>query len=206
MRIGFDLDGTLITCRKKQLECLRTGVGGYAKTILWDDLWLAKRNGRNSADALRLQSVPEPVIASTLSFWIRNIESQAFLSKDKLFSGAVGTLQALKEGNSLFLISARKSEIALRAQISKLGLTSYFEKVEVVPGDHVAEAKADVFTELNLDCYIGDTELDWLAAKASGVTPFILSTGQRSECFLRERSIEPIYARLDLVTEALNAL
>ncbi|PJG45159.1 hypothetical protein CAF53_25490 (plasmid) [Sphingobium sp. LB126] len=205
MIVGIDFDGTIVSCRDKQIACLRDGVGALRSNINWSAVWRRKRNGLNNPSALSTYKFNESEISQINDYWRRNIESRAYARYDKLLPNVRSVLESIRINNKIFLISARKNSHILHWQLKELSLLQHFSDVVVVEPARASEAKAQAFVRLGLDCYVGDTETDFAASLAAGIPGYIVSTGQRSEGFLKRSGVRNIFGGISAIQKVLNA-
>ncbi|MDR5751443.1 MULTISPECIES: HAD hydrolase-like protein [unclassified Caballeronia] len=188
--IGFDLDGTLITCKAKQLsalgEALETCGVEYAS---YEQFWQLKRNGATTQAALVATGVEEGQARVVGEAWVECVETWRHMQQDAVFEGVLPLLQSLRGRVSLFLLSARREPDLFSREVASLGLAELFDSTEVVrSGKDAGRRKADRLREHKALCYFGDTESDMEAAALAGVPIYLVSTGQRSRSYL-ERAI-----------------
>ncbi|WP_426240736.1 HAD family hydrolase [Pararhizobium sp. DWP1-1-3] len=205
MKIGIDFDGTLVTCRDKQIACLRDGLPHMHAKVNWPLVWRRKRNGHNNDRALAPYKLDEGTKLQLKTFWDSNIEAEHYQGYDKLFPGVLRTLQALRARHQLYLISARKHPEGLYRQLGRLGVSELFANVKVVSPQDAVQAKAKEFSDLGINCYIGDTESDFSASLAAQIPCYIVNTGQRSASFLKQSGVREIFEKLSAVEKVLNA-
>ena len=185
--VGLDLDGTLVTCRDKQLYALRQAVERTGiQYRAFDSFWKLKCKGSTTADALCETGVEKDVAENLARHWVENVETWECLQQDRLFPGVLESLSLLSRRVDFLLLSGRRNSEMFRRQISELGLDAYAKYREVVFADaDVANAKSLLLKKYGAQCYIGDTESDIAAASKANVPIYVVSTGQRSAEFLR---------------------
>ncbi|GGD69272.1 HAD family hydrolase [Caballeronia grimmiae] len=201
--IGFDLDGTLITCRAKQLSALREALQVCAVEYDSDDaLWQLKRDGATTIDALVATGLDEARARAVSQAWVERVETWPHMQRDELFASVVPLLERLKPKSRMLLLSARREPELFHRQVADLGIARFFDFVEVVKsGKEAAQRKALRLRAHGAMCYVGDTESDMDAAEQAGVPIFVVSTGQRSRSFLeraaaRRQAAMPIFEEL----------
>jgi|GEM_PF-633903 phosphoglycolate phosphatase-like HAD superfamily hydrolase len=201
--IGFDLDGTLITCRAKQLSALREALQACGVEYASDDaFWRLKRDGATTIDALVATGIEEARARAVSHAWVERVETWPHMQCDELFAGVVPLLERLKSRSRLLLLSARREPDLFRRQVSDLGIAQLFDFVEAVQsGNEAAQRKALRLRAHGAACYVGDTESDMDAAEQAGVPMYVVSTGQRSRSYLeraaaRRQAAMPIFEEL----------
>jgi phosphoglycolate phosphatase-like HAD superfamily hydrolase len=207
--IAFDFDGTLVDCKVRQVEVLRSIIRRLefgSLTVNFDEWWNLKRNGLNTCDALVRMGVKPPIAETITKYWIELIEEPQWLDLDIPFKDTLSFLKYLKENeNKLYLITARKSDYCLLNQLKKLNLQTYFNQyVTVSPFDSMKE-KGEVLRMIRPSFFVGDSETDYYAALSSGTNFIGLSSGQRSPEFLKRKGIDGIINNLlDLLNTKIN--
>jgi len=185
--VGLDLDGTLVTCREKQLYALRKAVEwADIEYREFDNFWALKRNGSTTIGALCETGVEKAEAENLARRWVENVETWECIQQDRVFPGVFEALAMSSQRVDLLLLSARQNAQMFKRQIGVLGLDGYAKYREVVfAGADVANAKSLVLKKYGARCYIGDTESDLIAAIKAQIPIYLVSTGQRSAEFLR---------------------
>lgn len=187
-RVAFDVDGTLITCRDRQLEVLRVALKALkiSQKIDLDEHWDYKQNGLTTRKALVAQGFLKASADSVGELWDRFIEEPSFLTIDRPLPGVLEILAILeKQGYELVIISARRNITLLKQQLSYLGVLRYFSRVIVARGQTGNSEKGEILQKICPDVYVGDTEMDAQAARVANVHFCGVSTGQRTASFMR---------------------
>lgn len=198
MTIAFDFDGTLVDCKVRQVEVLRSVIRRKefgSINIHFDEWWNLKRNGLNTCNALLGMGITRPIAEAITNYWTELVEEPQWLDLDVPFAETLPFLELLKKNkNKLYLITARKSSHLLLNQLKKLNLQSYFSKYFIVnPFDSTTE-KNKVLQMIRPSLFFGDSETDH-SASASTITKFIgISSGQRSPEFLKSVGVETIFS------------
>jgi phosphoglycolate phosphatase-like HAD superfamily hydrolase len=205
--IGFDLDGTLITCRNKQLSALREALQACKVEYDADDaFWQLKRDGATTVDALVQTGLDEARARAVSQAWVERVETWPHMQCDELFEGVTQLLERLKPKARLFLLSARQDADLFQRQIAALGLRPLFDIVEVVQsGKEASRQKALRLRAHAAVCYVGDTESDMDAAEQASLPMYVVSTGQRSRSFL-ERAAARRQAAMPIFEELASAI
>lgn len=185
--IAVDLDGTLITCQNRQLEVLR-----YVRPDLnsgrLDHVWQLKRQGQNTASALRSIGLSGHHADEAARRWRTHIEDPYWLSLDSVFASVGDALrQSANAGWKMVVITARRNYHSLVQQFAQLGIGRWVEDLIVAdPADSI-QSKAVALSKLQPYRMIGDTESDGEASRKSGTAFIAVETGQRSAAFLASR-------------------
>lgn len=198
MKIGLDLDGTILDCKLRQTQLLAMLCRACAVSLDTEQYWLLKREGCSNRDALARMGVDGRRADAVASLWEQVIEDACWLGFDAPLPFAVETLHRWHGiGHSLHLLSARRNHANARQQLSLLGLDCFASVDFVNPFD--AHAKRSALAGLRPDVYIGDTERDAQCADAVGVQPILVSSGLRNELYLQRISNWPVVDRLSNV-------
>lgn len=197
MKIAFDFDGTLVSCKQKQMNCLRYNLSRCNIDADLDRIWDEKKTGSNTYDSL-IKCGVDPIVSMTVCMnWQECIEEPFWGKFDSLFSGALNVLSKFqKQGVLLFLITARNRPEWVGPQLIRLGISEFFQEVRIVSPSATTLEKAAALAELGIDFYFGDSELDFLAAQKSNVKFIGLSSGQRSREFLLSKGVKTILSNL----------
>jgi len=185
MRIALDFDGTVVTCRERQMLLLQAAARGVALTLDVDAVWRLKRGGVSTTDAMVLLGVVAERAATIMTRWAVEIESLFWLRFDTLIPSALATLQQLSDqGDSVLLLTARARPDLLHQQVAALGLRPYFAGVTVVSPLSARADKARELARWGADVFIGDSESDLGAAVDAGVPFVTVDGGQRDGSLL----------------------
>jgi phosphoglycolate phosphatase len=204
--IVFDLDGTLISCRPRQIAALRavSGLSGVDLSTIWE----AKRAGHTTRDALREVGISTKKADEIARRWARVIETPYFLGYDRLLPGAIEALRVCRTwGLRTVILTARQSLRGVIIQSNALRLERLADEfVAVDPRDGVA-CKAAELQRLSACALIGDSEVDAKAAAAAAVPFIAVSSGQRSPDYLRRMlKLLPFEGVLPATMSALAAV
>ncbi|WP_300315514.1 HAD family hydrolase [uncultured Psychrobacter sp.] len=204
MRIGFDLDGTLISCQPKHCVLMTTIAKAFEVDFVATMYWQDKRAGLNNKQALINQGISGATAIAMNSTWISQIETMAWARFDAVFDHARSLLERLKhDGHTLHLVSARNHIPNARVQLNVLGMTHLFDSVDFVSLQS-KKSKAFYFEKRAIHCYFGDTEADFEAAKAVGVEFYPVLTGMRDRAFFS--ALIPSYFINTDVVQALASM
>lgn len=192
-QIFLDLDGPLLDGKERHYQCYRSILEKFGfKPIGIDEYWEKKRALVNRRDLLSMSGAEE-VYDKFFDAWLTMIESPDMLVLDKVQEGAVERLRSWKEqGIALTLVTMRKNKRALEEQLDTMGLRQHLGTVlacdHAVGGVGKADAVREIFQgqgNKGSALWIGDTEVDWEAAKSLGCDVVLLSNGLRNEEYLR---------------------
>jgi phosphoglycolate phosphatase-like HAD superfamily hydrolase len=203
-RIAFDLDGTLIDARHRQVgvatEALASATGERLDEARF---WRAKRSGANTRDALTRLGYYPATAADVAQRWAQRIEADDWLDGDRALPGVKRVLTDLQDGGAVIcVVTARRSAEGARRSLLAAGIEPLIAKLIVVAPAMVVTAKARALRRWGAAGFIGDTESDGLASRSAGVPFAAVTTGQRSRGYLSSRG----YAPAKSLSEALAAL
>jgi phosphoglycolate phosphatase len=207
--IILDLDGPLLEGMYRHYNCYRDILLAHGfKPIPLERYWQLKRSRANRRELLSL-SHADQFYDVFLSEWLQHIETPKYLAMDLLQVGVLGILEEWKRLDiQLLLATMRNNATLLQLQLESLGLTQFLDQVIVVGSEHAGTNKAkeiEPFLE-NLDrstvIWIGDTEVDILAAQELGVRICALTCGLRTADHLM--SFSPDMLESDLSTFLKN--
>jgi len=204
--IAFDFDGTIVDCKIRQVEVLRSILRKKDINLIqfdYDSWWDLKLNGSSTYNALIKMNVPDDIAEKISKYWISTIENVEWLDFDKLSIGCLQLFEYLhNEGFSISVITARRCVHNLLNQIKKLSIERYISQTFIVNPFKSIKEKQEILDTLKPFAFIGDSENDFLSAKNSGVRFIAIATGQRSKKFLLDKGvdivIDKIYSPLSL--------
>lgn len=205
MRIALDLDGTIITCENRQSAVLAAILRSKKIEASVRDVWLLKRQGFTTREALIRNGLPEEVASDIDARWKSVIEEPYWLSMDSLPFQTRSTLEDMvDQGNSLYLLTARSRAEHVGNQLVHLGIRSMFKQIFIVSTRNPHIEKSKILLQIMADCFIGDSESDYSAASIAGVNFFGVTSGQRNEVFLKLKGIENLYPSITNVWSSLS--
>jgi phosphoglycolate phosphatase len=207
--IILDLDGPLLEGMHRHYNCYRDILITHGfKPIPLEQYWQLKRSRTDRRELLSL-SHADQFYDVFLSEWLQHIETPKYLAMDLLQVGVLGILEEWKGlCIQLLLATMRNNANLLQVQLDNLGLAQFFDKVVVVGSEHAGTNKAKEIEPIlgDLDrstvIWIGDTEVDILAARELGVRICALTCGLRTADQLMNFSPDMLEA--DLSTFSKN--
>lgn len=182
----FDLDGTLIDARDRQVEVTAWLLGELGAAPLDRvRLWRHKRNGATTAAALAALGYPPETVEGVAQRWPEVMECEEWLTRDRALPGAGRVLARLRrDGHRISVITARRRVASAAESLRAAGLHELVDDVAVVAPADAVESKAQRLIDLRAPWFIGDSISDGDAAKAAGVPFVAVATGQRSSSYL----------------------
>lgn len=191
-QIFLDLDGPLLDGKERHYFCYRSILERFGfEPIGIDEYWENKRARGNRKDLLNMSGAGE-IYDDFLSAWLALIESPEVLALDKVQEGAVDCLRDWKEqGIELVLVTLRKDRQAVEEQLTRLKLRPLLDAVLVCAHANGGGGKADAIRKMfpgasfeENALWIGDTEVDWEAARSLGCNIVLVANGLRCEEYL----------------------
>ena len=203
---AFDLDGTLLDARARQVHALvQAGIALDEPTPDADRFWQLKRDGSTTAQALAQLGVPTARAHHLAAWWQAHVEDPEMLRIDQLLPLATAAIEACRvEGLSPRILTARSNARPVLVQLDECGLGRLVDEVRIVAPLDAATAKAAHLKQWGAVAMIGDTESDARAAALATVPFLAVCCGQRSEAFLRARSLEVFVDAHGAVTHWLS--
>lgn len=191
-KIFLDLDGPLLDGKERHYYCYLSILQKFGfEPVGIHEYWREKRSRRNHRELLRLSGAEE-IYDDFIAAWSVLIETPEALALDKLQEGAVDSLRDWKKRKKdLILVTMRKDRQALEDQLRTLALRPHLDAVLVCDHARGGAGKAAEVRKLYPDIlfeedtlWIGDTEVDWEAAKSLGCNIVLISNGLRSQEYL----------------------
>jgi len=167
-------------------------------------IWEFKREGMTNNEALKIYVKNSKLRSEIQNSWKLNIESNYWLSYDKLFPGIYSKMHDLRKNNfNIYFISARSILVNFKNQISNLRLDQLGIKYHCVSPNNKINEKADILSQINAEIYVGDSEADFESSRQAHV-PFLgVSCGQRSSKFLTNYGVQKVF---ESTTDAIDSL
>ena len=186
----FDLDGTLIDSTFRHgylMGRLLREEGIEVEESFWDRYLNLKREGLNSKAVLRdVYGFEEGLVDRVVKKWVEQIESD----------DSIETLERIKvRGNKIYYLSLRQREDAAIDELKRLGIYDYAEEVFIgkpSEGVQYKVGKLRLLKSIDKIKMVGDTEVDYEAAKNVSSSFVGLYRGFRSKSFWDGMSIHSI--------------
>ena len=199
--VVLDLDGTLINTSPRHYVVYRTIVHQFGITPLpFNAYWKTRRQGLSNLDVLKENGLSSRHEALAAEMWLTNIESLEMLKQDQVFPGGMLWLEINQANVGFVLVTLRSHPDNLFNQLDWLGLTPFFKNVLVVPHQpkpHCAKANAVKTTiDANILIWIGDSEVDMLAAKLLSVPAIGVNSGMRSASKLKSAGARWLFDKI----------
>lgn len=203
--VAVDLDGTIVTCRERQMAALRDVTSTMRLVVESPDrVWERKRKGATTAEALIAEGMNGAIAAEAAERWRAQVEHDDLLKIDRVLPGAAPALEMLVcQGWRVAIVTARQRPAAAKRQLTRLGIAELVQETHVVAPSDVVNAKARVLETRKAVGFVGDTEADAAAAALAGVDFVGVGTGQRDPGWLAERVSGPICENLQEATAVI---
>lgn len=203
MRLGLDLDGTLLSCAERHTALMRAAARRVGASFDGTAFWMLKREGCNNRAALLRLGLPAPTAGLMDSIWAMAVESLQWLTFDRRLVAAETLAAAVRRGHSLHLFTARRNAAHARQQLARCGLLAAFSTIDVLAPDRAATAKATALAARGCDLLIGDSEVDLDAARIAAIRVRAVSSGMRSPAFLHAAGQHQVWPDINPCLEDL---
>ena len=205
--ILLDLDGTLLDTRERHYKCYSDILETKNETSLGKDrFWELKRNVTPVPDILK-ESRSHCEIEYFQEFWKKIIEEPRYLSLDRPYEGVIELMSRLSKKYYLVLITMRNNAAALDDQLVNHGFTQYLDEVILVDNSKLTRKsqalKARKNIHVNTVLWVGDTEQDICSAKELVIPVCAVTSGIRSEMFLRQYNPDYLLPDITYIEEIL---
>lgn len=201
MLIFCDLDGTLIDSSRRHLVLLNDLLAGYGLAPADESYLEAKREGLSTRGWLLRRGAGSPeILDAVCEAWTERIETEPYLRLDAWIEPRCRKIGELRRaGCRIVVVTARKNRDWIRSSVRARFPFLEEEDIQIVsPAAAAAEKRETVrrVSEGRPGILIGDTEADLAACEGTGVVPYLLNTGFRSEAFWNRRGVRS-HASLD---------
>jgi phosphoglycolate phosphatase-like HAD superfamily hydrolase len=196
--IAFDLDGTLIDIKERDYKVYSDILKNNTfKPLNIAEYWNLRRKHTNIFEILEQSSDSESFGQYFLVQRNLLIESNEYLTLDKLFKHARKTILYVRSVYNCIMVTRRKNETDTINQIFRLGIKDLFKYSIIVQGD-----KIDAFKSIeNLRYVVGDTENDIIPANNLNLKSVAVTTGIRDYSFLKTCGPSYIISSLEKLLE-----
>jgi phosphoglycolate phosphatase len=199
----LDLDGPILDGKLRHYQCYGDILREHGFVPLSvDEYWEMKRHRYDRRRQLSATGA-EGIYDAFLTAWLERIEQKEYLALDRLQPQVIEKLGSWKaDGLGLHLVTLRNNEANLIWQLDRLNLLPLLDHVASVRSSASGQGKADAvrgiisLEELETALWIGDTEIDIMAARQLGVKVCVVECGLRSgECLA---TFDPDYRATEL--------
>jgi phosphoglycolate phosphatase len=189
----FDLDGTLIDVRERYEKLYRDLIGGYEGTILPDEkYWHLKKNKMPEIEIAILSGLNEDNAYRYTQDRLSLIESEVYLSVDRVFFGVFELLNRLGQ-DSCYLVTKRRNKDVLCKQLISLKILNLFSAIYTYKN---IESKKNSFEEIiqiqsrnyskGQITVVSDSPNDIIDAKCLGINSIAVLSGLRAKHILQK--------------------
>jgi len=187
MNIGIDFDGTVLDSRKRHSVALLKASQSLEVLLpakLVQNFVNEKAIGISGLEVLKKYNIENA--DKLYSMWISIIEDESMLAYDKLYRGVKEHLELVCENYNLYLVTARTYKKRALDQIHRFGLEKIFSDVFIIETKNnifIGQSKSEKTKKCNIQCVIGDTEIDMKWAEFSGAEFRAVTCGFRNKSF-----------------------
>lgn len=195
MKIYIDYDGPILNIKRKSWEVHSKIIQELGGKVIGDIdyYWAQKRDGIKRTDILEEYGITASLEPEYLKRYISIVETGPYLAFDSIVEGGIETLNNLIKRHQLVLVTLRKNIPATKRQLDKLQLTEFFTDI-FIGGDKMykSETRAkermlgeDIKkTKQKGNLFVGDSNIEILAAKAWKIPSVVVLNGIRNENYL----------------------
>lgn len=185
--ILLDFDGPINDVRKRyfQVHLLACSVIGKDPKLDPNNYWEKKRNRVSLSNLLANFNSEE--LEYYREFWLNLIEDEVQLPQDSIWSFAPEVLFRLQSNFELWLVSIRSNVAGAKQQLQSYEICNFFEKVIFIDHtnnsggmDKAKAVRSNLNEQSELHSFVGDTEIDILAASLLNVQSYSVLSGIRS--------------------------
>jgi len=207
--IFLDLDGPLLDGKLRHYYCYKFILEKFNFTPVGiDEYWESKRALVTRLDLLKMSNA-EAIYDEFLGLWIGMIEGPKALTLDRVQTGALECLERFRSSSTrLTLVTLRKNKSALERQLEATELYKFLDNVLVCDHLEGAEGKVNavrshfgIKEDLEDALWIGDTEVDFMAAKSLGCQIILVANGLRNEHYLKSLEGAKVIPSIKLMRE-----
>jgi phosphoglycolate phosphatase-like HAD superfamily hydrolase len=202
VEVVLDLDGPILDVAARHFAVYRDIAAELGfRALPFDAYWDGKRAPLGARHILE-STAAAPFYTAFSQRWLQEIELDAYLKMDTVQPGAIESLERwASRGHRLILATMRQDARALARQLESLDLTRRFRAVVVCDRRTGGAGKAQSVATIvgkppPLSYWIGDTEIDIVAARERGSVAWAVSCGLRSAQFLNAQSPDRLSATL----------
>ena len=199
----LDLDGPILDGKLRHHKCYSDIISAYGYTPLPIETYWAMKRSRKSRKEQLSCSGAEGIYDLFLDQWLMRIESPEYLKLDRVQDGALEQITAWsKAGIRVVVSTMRSSRTQLISQLESTGVLPYLDAV--VDSRHATGGHGKGMALLreipNIDpktsLWVGDTEVDFEAARHISCPICLLSCGLRTKKYLGSLNPDFLYKML----------
>lgn len=192
----LDLDGPILDGKFRHYQCYFDILSKYNFDPMPLDVYWAMKRQKTDRHAQLSASGAHSIYDVFLTTWLEQIEQKKYLTLDQLQPGVFAKLKEWRDaGTKMILVTMRNNQDTLYWQLDATNLTPLFDTILVTGSAHADVGKADKVrpfldqSNRGLTLWIGDTEVDFKAARILGVAICLVSCGLRTPDYLA--TLEP---------------
>lgn len=197
MKVYLDLDGPILDIRQKCWKVHNKVVDEMGGKIFANSqyYWKQKQKSISKKVILKECAIDPELARKYLDRYIALIETEKYLSYDKIIEGTLDILEQMSKSHTLVLVTGRRNRITARKQIRKLDLDRYFSDLLISGspngGETADQAKRKKILEEAKESgklgglMVGDSEVEILAAKALNLPSVAVLGGIRSRSYFK---------------------
>lgn len=195
----FDLDGTIINSSDRHLILLNRLFDKYGLSDLSDktsQYLNYKADGYSTKQYLsQVLNIDDERISIINSEWISHIEDSDLLEYDYLYADAKLILEELSKNSIIYFVTSRKNTQNTINELNKFDIIQYAEHIYITNPKNGFEGKSVIFQKIKgkndeKTIVVGDTEIDYQAAKQNNLDSYLLNRGFRSKKFWDKLKIQ----------------
>lgn len=195
--IFFDLDGPLLDVSHRHYQVYRDILEKWGKPAApFEQYWQDKRACRPHSMIVSETAGTDFYTKTFQQQWFDHIETDKYLSLDRVWPGAIDVLAELYRNHELYLVTVRSYPDQLRKQLDRLNLTRWFRAILCQPArQNAAHEKVKSIREhFNIlpqqAIIVGDTEADIECGKELGFTTVGVLCGIRNKEYLEAKGCD----------------
>jgi phosphoglycolate phosphatase len=207
--IFLDLDGPILECKMRHYACyLDLCRSRELHPLTREEYWELKRQRVNGATLFQ-RSGARGDGSDLMRSWIALVEQPGYLALDAVHPWVFEVLSSWVASRARLCLATLRSNVAgLHAELENLGLRRFFDCVVVSDSARGGEGKAAAAAASGIDphssIWVGDTEVDAVAANTVGSRLYLVTCGIRTEEYLRSLRTGEVVSDLRAVRDRLS--
>lgn len=189
--IILDLDGPILDSKLRHYQCYKDILEERGYTPMPREKYWEMKRKRQDRKRLLAVTGAEAIYDIFLTEWLDRIESMKMLALDKIQPNALTKLQEWRNlGLYMVLATMRQHPEQLHNQLRELEIKYFMDQIVVCDYLRGGIGKALAVKDVVQDFYpkrslwVGDTEVDFEAAKFLGSPVWLIYQGIRSKAYL----------------------
>lgn len=196
--IIFDLDGTLLDITKRWYILHLDLAKKYQFKPYDQKIYVSLKRQRIQEKQIMEGKLPARILQQYLKKREALIESEYYLSFDRLKPKAVRLITRLSANHYLYLTTSRTNIRILNKQLTRMNIRKYFTKVVTGNSLKNREKKLRDIIESKPAQYflVGDSERDYKLARNLKIKSILVCDGSRSKIFLLKLKPDAIFDKI----------